>query len=126
MVDLRALVIDYLLLNNTSDADRGILTADTVHMNNAGNQLLADAFEDALLSESPVPEIGSVTMSLSGSHAVFNWDVSSVVTYTLQSRTNLLEGSWSNWVENISGPDGLMSFTNSTNGSVSYYRIMGK
>jgi lysophospholipase L1-like esterase len=123
LVDLRSIFTDYLLLNNTTDAASGILTADTVHMNDAGNQLLADAFEDALLTR--VPEIGNVTMSMSGSAAVFSWDASPSANYTLQCSTNLVEGSWSNLIEDVSGTDGLMSLTNTTDGPVSYFRIRG-
>ncbi|MDF7809091.1 sialate O-acetylesterase [Pontiellaceae bacterium B12219] len=47
LVDLRSIFTDYNLLNNTADAASGILTADTVHMNAAGNQLIAATLVDA-------------------------------------------------------------------------------
>jgi len=42
MVDLRKLFLDYDLKNNPENKDRGILTTDRVHLNAAGNQLVAD------------------------------------------------------------------------------------
>ena len=41
LVDLRKLFVDYDLNNNPDDKDRGILTTDGVHLNPAGNQLVA-------------------------------------------------------------------------------------
>ena len=42
LVDLRKAFLDYNLLNNKENKDRGILTTDRVHLNAAGNQLVAD------------------------------------------------------------------------------------
>ena len=42
LVDLRKAFLDYNLKNNTANKDRGILTTDRVHLNPAGNQLVAD------------------------------------------------------------------------------------
>lgn len=42
LVDLRKLFVDYDLNNNPDDKDRGILTTDGVHLNPAGNQLVAE------------------------------------------------------------------------------------
>lgn len=42
LVDLRKLFLDYNLKNNKENKDRGILTTDRVHLNEKGNQLLAD------------------------------------------------------------------------------------
>lgn len=42
LVDLRKAFLDYNLKNNTANKDRGILTTDRVHLNAAGNQLVAD------------------------------------------------------------------------------------
>ena len=42
LVDLRKAFLDYNLKNNSSNKDRGILTTDRVHLNPAGNQLVAD------------------------------------------------------------------------------------
>ncbi|MEK7225498.1 MAG: GDSL-type esterase/lipase family protein [Bacteroidota bacterium] len=43
LIDLRKKYHDYLDKNNPDNKDRGILTYDGVHMNDAGNQFLADA-----------------------------------------------------------------------------------
>ena len=42
LVDLRKSFLDYNLKNNPENKDRGILTVDRVHLNAAGNQLVAD------------------------------------------------------------------------------------
>jgi lysophospholipase L1-like esterase len=125
LIDLRMLFTDYLLLNNTDDAASGILTADTVHMNDTGNALLAEAFEDALGVTAERLKIGNVTFSMSGTQTIFGWNASADLTYTLQSRTNLMEGSWSNRVENIPGADGAISVTNRSDQPASFYRIIG-
>lgn len=123
LVDLRMLFTDYLLLNNTNDLSSGVLTADTVHMNDTGNALIADAFEDAF-GVSGIPEIGDITLSAAGSSAVFSWGASSVATYTLQVSTNLAEGSWSNLVD-IIGADGEISVTNAADNPQAYFRVEG-
>ncbi|SDD36411.1 SGNH/GDSL hydrolase family protein [Niabella drilacis] len=43
LVDLRKIFLDYLQQNNPENKDRGILTVDRVHLNEKGNQLVADA-----------------------------------------------------------------------------------
>lgn len=48
LVDCRKLFLDYSAKNNTKNADKGILTYDRVHLNDAGNQLVADAVWDAI------------------------------------------------------------------------------
>jgi lysophospholipase L1-like esterase len=42
LVDLRKAFIEYNLKTNTSNKESGILTTDRVHLNEAGNQLVAD------------------------------------------------------------------------------------
>ncbi|MBO0937372.1 SGNH/GDSL hydrolase family protein [Fibrella sp. HMF5335] len=42
LVDLRKAFLDYNLKNNTANKDRGILTTDRVHLNDVGNQFVAD------------------------------------------------------------------------------------
>lgn len=42
LVDLRKSFLEYNLKNNPENKDRGILTVDRVHLNAAGNQLVAD------------------------------------------------------------------------------------
>lgn len=48
MNDLRKQFIEHLKKLNTSNADKGILTSDTVHLNQAGNQFLAASMLNAL------------------------------------------------------------------------------
>lgn len=48
LVDCRKLFLDYSAKNNAKNADKGILTYDRVHLNDAGNQLVADAVWEAI------------------------------------------------------------------------------
>lgn len=48
LVDLRATFAQYLVANNKDDAEKGILTTDRVHLNDKGNQLVADEMMKAL------------------------------------------------------------------------------
>jgi lysophospholipase L1-like esterase len=43
LVDCRKLFLDFSTKNNPKNVDKGILTYDRVHLNDAGNQLVADA-----------------------------------------------------------------------------------
>ncbi|MBO9595737.1 MAG: G-D-S-L family lipolytic protein [Niabella sp.] len=43
LVDLRKLFLDYLKTNNPENKEKDILTRDRVHLNDKGNQLVADA-----------------------------------------------------------------------------------
>jgi len=49
LVDLRKAFQDYNLKNNPENKDRGILTVDRVHLNEAGNQFVADQMKSVLL-----------------------------------------------------------------------------
>jgi lysophospholipase L1-like esterase len=42
LIDLRKIFLEYNLKNNPENKDRGILTRDGVHLNEKGNQLVAD------------------------------------------------------------------------------------
>lgn len=42
LIDLRKSFLDYNTKNNSQNKDRGILTTDRVHLNEKGNQLVAD------------------------------------------------------------------------------------
>jgi lysophospholipase L1-like esterase len=48
LVDCRKLFIDYSAKNNPKQVDKGILTYDRVHLNDAGNQLVANAIWEAI------------------------------------------------------------------------------
>ncbi len=49
VIDLRSIFHAYELQNNPSNKDRGILTVDGVHLNEQGNQLVADEMIKVLL-----------------------------------------------------------------------------
>ena len=51
LVDLREIFHTYELSNNPGNKESGILTLDRVHLNDAGNQLVADKMLDVLLSK---------------------------------------------------------------------------
>jgi len=48
LLDLRKIFLDYNLKNNPGNKESGILTVDRVHLNEAGNQLVADKMMDLL------------------------------------------------------------------------------
>ena len=48
IVDLRKAFLEYNLKNNKSNKDAGILTADRVHLNDQGNQLVAEKIWEVL------------------------------------------------------------------------------
>jgi lysophospholipase L1-like esterase len=50
LVDLRKAFLDYNLKNNTSNKESGILTSDRVHLNEAGNNLVAESMWKVLKS----------------------------------------------------------------------------
>jgi lysophospholipase L1-like esterase len=50
LVDLRKKVLEYNLGHNPENKEKGILTIDGVHLNAAGNQLVADAMWQAIKS----------------------------------------------------------------------------
>jgi lysophospholipase L1-like esterase len=51
LVDLREIFHTYELKSNPGNKESGILTVDRVHLNDAGNQLVADSMLDALLAK---------------------------------------------------------------------------
>lgn len=48
MVDLRKAFVEWLKQNNPKNADKGLLTSDTVHLNKAGNALVAEKMLEGL------------------------------------------------------------------------------
>lgn len=51
LVDLREIFHNYEIKNNPGNKESGILTRDRVHLNDAGNQLVADKMLEALLAK---------------------------------------------------------------------------
>lgn len=49
LVDLRQVFLNYEARNNTSNAEKGILTRDRVHLNAAGNKLVAEQMLKVLI-----------------------------------------------------------------------------
>jgi lysophospholipase L1-like esterase len=49
LIDLRKLTLDYNLANNKDNKDRGILTLDGVHLNETGNNSVAETMYKALI-----------------------------------------------------------------------------
>ncbi|MFC5409779.1 SGNH/GDSL hydrolase family protein [Larkinella bovis] len=50
LCDLRKAFLDYNLKNNPKNEEKGILTTDRVHLNDAGNQLVADEMYKLMVS----------------------------------------------------------------------------
>jgi lysophospholipase L1-like esterase len=50
LVDLRKTFMDYYQKNNPENKEKGILTTDRVHLNETGNQLVADEMYKALMT----------------------------------------------------------------------------
>jgi len=50
VVDLRSIFHEYDERNNPENKDRGILTTDGVHLNSAGNKLVAEKMLDAIMT----------------------------------------------------------------------------
>ena len=48
LVDLRSAFLEYEKLNNKNNLDRGLLTADGVHLNDAGNQFVAKLMAEGI------------------------------------------------------------------------------
>ena len=48
VIDLRKAFLEYNLKNNPDNKEKGILTTDRVHLNEAGNQLVAEQMQKAL------------------------------------------------------------------------------
>jgi len=51
LVDLREIFHNYLLRGNPANSSRGVLTQDGVHLNDKGNQLVADKMLETLLAK---------------------------------------------------------------------------
>jgi lysophospholipase L1-like esterase len=48
LIDLRKAFLEYNLKNNPDNKEKGVLTTDRVHLNEAGNQLVAEQMQKAL------------------------------------------------------------------------------
>ena len=48
LVDLRSAFVEYEKLNNKNNLDRGLLTSDGVHLNNAGNMFVAKLMAEGI------------------------------------------------------------------------------
>jgi hypothetical protein len=69
----------------------------------------------------PVPTVSS-TAAADGLR--ISWMAAAYGTYDVQSCTNLVEGSWSNRVENIPGTAGVLSVTNDFSASAEFFRVI--
>lgn len=74
-----------------------------------------------------ITEINPVEMFiLDAARVRLSWEAESVGTYAVQTRTNLVTGSWSNLVENVAGINGILSITTTPVSARAYYRITGE
>lgn len=75
----------------------------------------------------PLVSISDVAIEIvGGTNAVFSWMGNSIATYTLQYKTNLVSGIWSNLVENIPGVDATMSVTNDLSEPHAFFRTIAQ
>jgi len=65
-----------------------------------------------------------LTVWLSKTNVVLSWLGYSTAVYTMQSRPDLAEGSWSNILANIPGIDGTMAITNEVTEPQVFYRVI--
>ncbi len=71
--------------------------------------------------------IGEVAMAAAGgTSVVLSWQGTDAATYAVQMREELVSGSWSNIVEQISGIDGTMSATNHAALPQAFYRVIAE
>lgn len=71
-----------------------------------------------------VPAPGLLSSEIVTEGLQISWDAVAAGTYILQSRTNLVEGIWSNAVEGISGIDGVLSITNNFSDPAAFFRVI--
>jgi len=73
----------------------------------------------------PPVEVGGISLAmLNETNSLVSWQSDSAAVYSLQSRPDLVEGSWSNIVENISGISGAQSITNEVVEPQMFYRVI--
>lgn len=79
LCDLRVAFLNYLKEHNPDDIDRGILTADGVHLNETGNQFVAAqataAITKALKKHPAAPKSSGETISLFNGKDLTGWHV---------------------------------------------------
>jgi hypothetical protein len=88
----------------------------------------ADGQIDSLtLKDISTPDdLGSMTINVAvGTNLVLSWDGETGRSYAMQSRTNLVDGVWSNAMTGITGVTGTMSVTNSdVSAAQEFYRMI--
>ncbi|MDF7799047.1 alpha-L-rhamnosidase C-terminal domain-containing protein [Pontiellaceae bacterium B1224] len=69
--------------------------------------------------------VSSPSISFSNSCSVLGWEGTNTADYTLQFRSNLVAGAWSNIMNEIAGENGDMSVSNCPVDKMGFYRIIG-
>ncbi len=86
-----------------------------------------DIFTVSAVAPPPPLAIGEIGIAVDSSNAVVSWLGMTGATYTLQSKTDLVEQlSWSNAVPGITGIDGSMSATSTVVAVESFYRVIAE
>jgi hypothetical protein len=86
-----------------------------------------DSDLDQTVVYSELTTIGDVTMDAAGgSPIVLSWQGTVAASYAVQMREDLVSGSWSNIVEDISGINGIMSATNNVTLPQAFYRVIAE
>lgn len=79
-----------------------------------------------VLSADPLPEIGELAVDkVSGTNGLaIRWASEAGSGYAVQSRTNLLEGNWTNHIESIIGSGGDLTVTTMVNQAETFFRVI--
>jgi hypothetical protein len=77
-----------------------------------------------VISELPIT-LGPIAIEvLGGSNLVFSWEGEVGKTYALQSRTNLLEGTWESVTTNITGAENISITNGDLSEAESFYQAI--
>ncbi len=71
-------------------------------------------------------EISDVTVEVDGADILLSWMGDRYATYTVQRKLDLVSGSWSNVMENISGIDAVMTVTNNITEPQAFFRTIAE
>lgn len=70
----------------------------------------------------PVMDIGDLSINIDGTDVILNWNGTEGANYTLQSKGDLTDPSWSDEQSNIPGVNGIMSATTTVSAEL-FYRV---
>jgi len=82
----------------------------------------------ATISDGPQPQptVGSLSLEPLGSDFVISWDAGAAGTHTLQTRPDLVLGTWSNLVDFVPGMETTLYYTNTPTEATSFFRVIAE